>query len=274
MVGTAVREDERGVSTASELLALEEDIGRASSRHANYAFRVALYAEDMEDQIPAVVVWRFKKSIFLRLTNREPRFKVDRGFYADMNTACTSTPRPYYGLNVVRFLAAKLHAETSTIEVKADNTIMPAAAKCYDVSYRAHYEEGGRVKAAFDITVIVHADGSGGLMQLCTASMRFKGQSQPIGQRNLKHLALQSPSEQATLMFTPQLFRNVSLPNIGFGFRSWQKKLGKAVWISLGQLSDKDWIQFQRVRQHFVREYRHKLENVRKFYEQTQSYDA
>lgn len=251
---------ERMHSTATDLLAPpDEDIGRASTKyHANYAFKVALYAEEIQENVPAIVVWRFKKGIFLRLSTREPRFRADRGFYADTNTACTQVPRPYYGFNVV-----KLHAASAaTNEPLPEDMPTPRNARRFELVYRMHYDESGRVRSVFELRVVVHATRDGGLLHLRLAQMRLKGQEHVLGERNLETLALQSPTDQPTLMFTPQLFRNIATVPLGsiFLLCSWQRRLNREVWTALGQLSDRDWTQFNRIRQHFNREYRKKLE--------------
>lgn len=254
------KRDERMNSSATDLLApTDDDVGRVSSKlHANYAFRVALYADEIEERVPAIVVWRFKKAIFLRLSNREPRFRADRGFYADMNTACTQVPRPYYGFNVVKLLDAR----TASHELELpDDIATPRNARRYELLYRMYYDEAGRIRSMFELKVVVHATPNGELLHLRLAQMRLKGQEHILGERNLETLALQSPTDQPTLMFTPQLFRNIHSVAIAFYFvRSWQRRLSREVWTALGQLSDRDWTQFHRIRQHFVREYRKSLE--------------
>ena len=54
----------------------------------------------------------------------------------------------------------------------------------------------------------------------------------------------------------------IAMPSIGITFRSAQRDLAKAVWRQLGQITDRDWIQYQRIRSHFVNEYSDKLSNV------------
>ena len=247
-------------SSATDLLAPpDDDVGRGSAKlHANYAFKVALYADEIEERVPAIVVWRFKKSIFLRLSNREPRFRADRGFYADMNTACTQVPRPYYGFNVVKLLEARIASHESVLP---DDIATPRNARRYELIYRMHYEEAGRVRSMFELKVVVHATPDGGLLHLRLAQMRLKGQEHILGERNLETLALQSPTDQPTIMFTPQLFRNIHSVTISFFWvQRWQRRLNREVWTALGQLSDRDWTQFHRIRQHFVKEYRKNLE--------------
>jgi len=255
------KREERMSSSATDLLAPpdDDDVGRASAKlHANYAFKVALYADEIEERVPAIVVWRFKKAIFLRLSNREPRFRAARGFYADMNTACTQTQRPYYGFNVVKLLEARAATQESALP---DDIATPRNARRYELVYRMHYNEAGRVRSMFELKVVVHATSDGGLLHLRLAQMRLKGQEHILGERNLETLALQSPTDKPTIMFTPQLFRNIHSVAISFFFvRNWQRRLSREVWTALGQLSDRDWSQFHRIRQHFVREYRKNLE--------------
>ena len=222
------------------------------------AFQVGLYIDDIEDAVPGILVWRFKKGVYLRLSDREPRFQAVRGFYAETNCACTNTPRPYYGFNV-----AKLHAVCVSKEPVFSP--LPEGAhgrQMHDVVYRIHYDNRGVVRSVFDVTVTVAGDPSVDTVLLVGARMRLKGQQHVVGERSFAALALQNPTDGPTMMMTPQLFRNISCPTMSFRFSTKHKTMARITWTSLGHVCDKDWIQYQRIRTHFVAEYRRSLEQL------------
>jgi hypothetical protein len=239
------RRGEDGVHYPSEGSAGKND---RNNGYSNYAFRVKLYVDDIQSEAPAVIVWNFKKGAFLRLTEREPRFKAERGFYADSNTACTRTPRQYYGFNVVKLKAVKVAGRTEGGE------------QCNSVAFTMYYDNRRRVRSIFVLTVYVTQSYGGSFDSLLTMQMQLKDQEHIVGERNLQMLALQNPSERPTMMFTPQLFRNISKPTIGRGFKRAHREMGNDVWRHLGQTTDGDWAHYQQVRTHFTNEYRRHIE--------------
>ena len=256
VVGRAVTHDltSSGTNARSDPL---ESAGASNEEHC--AFRVDLYIDDIADNIPAVVVWRFKKGVYLKLTQREPRFKSDRGFYAEQNTACTHSPRHYYGFNVAKLHKVQKSKEVLPLDMSA---AVVGGASLMDIVIRVHYDNRGKIRSIFDLVVTVAVSGSCDLRALISARMRLQHQEHVMGERNLQLLALQHPSAAPTMMFTPQLFRNIAMPSIGMTFRGTHRELAKEVWRQLGTLTDRDWLQYQRIRTHFVNEYHQKVSNV------------
>jgi len=226
---------------------------KQGAEYANYAFRITLYVDEIQAEAPAVVVWNFLKGTFLRLTAREPRFRAERGYYSESNTACTPTPRQYYGFNVVKLRSVKPVGTTEGGE------------KCVAVSFSLYYDNHRRVRSVFVLTVYATQAFAGSVGQLLTMQMQLKNQEHVVGERDLQTLALQNPTTRPTMMFTPQLFRNVSNPSHSSFTRSGHRDVGREVWRLLGVITDGDWAHYQQIRKHFTQEYRKKLESFARF---------
>ena len=231
----------------------------------DYAFTISLFVDEIPDKAPAIISWSFKKGFYLRLTNREPRFYVQRGFCAQVTSACTRTPRPYYGLNVAYLHKTAFENSTDgkgerSKQIQSENS---PSRPHMTLLYRVYYTDAGKAPLSrFDLVVRVRVrrlQTGYGFDELISAHLCGMNHEQPHAKREFKELALQRPRDMV-LMFTPELFRSISRPRISnYWFRTWKKTLALTTWRELGVHTDRDWIQYQRIRTHFLNEYRKKI---------------
>ena len=203
-------------------------------------FVISLYVDDIAPTTPAAIVWTFRKGAHVRLSAREPLFLAKRGFYGVVNTACTALNRPYYALNVVRFASFRRIRRVNSPTVQ--------------LLFRVHYDDCAVVRSRFDLSVIAEHDGYENVTALGMMRLSLKDSQAAIGERDLSEQGTRSRN-LPTLMFTPQIFRSITRPDMAWYNGRSARKLCTQVWSRLGELSASDWDRYTIAKGRFNSEY-------------------
>ena len=203
-------------------------------------FTVSLYVDDIAATTPAAVVWRFRKGAHVRLSDLAPLFKANRGFYGELNCACTVHHRPYYAINVVQF--------------KRRDRIKDALEPSSQLTFRIFYDDSGVVRSRFDLTIVVQHDHGNNIHALGVMCLRLKGASLVLAHRDLGAEGSRSRTLPA-LMFTPQVFRSITRPEMPCFAGPVSRKLSSQAWARLSELNAGDWERYTLAKGRFTTDY-------------------
>ena len=209
-----------------------------------------IYADEIVANVPAVVVWRHQKNSVVQLSIREPKFRANRAFFADITTASTAIEHPYYAFNVVEYVGFE-RADPKSNRVK--------------ILFKLHYDDNGRVRQRLEARLTAVVDEKLNLGPSDSLVFKLRGAADNIATR---HFAEGNDSRSRTaarripeLMFTPQTFQSIPRPTMPWRMSAQPrtKALGNAAWLALATHVQSDWDMYVRARERFDRQYRDQL---------------
>ena len=201
-------------------------------------FSVTLYVDAIVATTPALIVWIFRKDSKVRLGNLQPQFKALRGFYGHRNTACTANVRPYYAINVIRYMSKQRVRDSS------QPTVI--------LVFNAYYDDDGLVRSRFDLSIVAYHNGNDVITSLGTMRLTTHKSSVVIGERDL---STDRPRGLPSLMFTPQIFKSIPRPDQSTLTWGSSKRLIDQVWSRLSEMNSTDWDRYTIARNRFTTEY-------------------
>lgn len=212
-------------------------------------FKVRLYVDTVSEQVPAIIAWETKNKMNVRLSQREPLFRAERGYYGAREEG-----RPYYAINVVEY-------RSMTRNLRGDT-------KTATMTLRVYYaDELQSVKTRYDVNIKATLGDSGAsFAALQTLSLHPKDSQVELGQRVFlgadPHHLLEgiAPSrrrrELPSLMFTPRVFSDISPPGANICWmNSGTRRLVQSMWGALRNQATADWTAYSAMLDAFNAEY-------------------
>lgn len=229
-------------------------------------FNLSRYVEEIPEVVPAFVIWVALKDGTVRLTAREPLFMARRGFYGQLNAACTAERRPYYTVNVVAF-RGPIAAEQPMEGFARSNE---GRRRC--LVFRMHYSDpdrDGLVRTRFDVWITIEVDHSGNLMRIERVSVRIHGSTEALCMREFHALpetrettSRTQPRQLPMLMFTPELFKAIPRPQMPWTTYPATRRQCMGAWQGLRDRAVEDWQMYARMKGDFERDYRRQLRKL------------